>query len=224
MTEDEIRDSCAAVRAARDGNPHPVVAPRSPRPAPGRRSGSTASCRAGGESRERAPPSPGTRRPSPDRSAGWVTPASPRSPSTRPRTNPTSPGSCASSARRSGPCCDRGRACTDTEEHTDVERTPTDMSQAFPDRHRSMRRSRGLGHAPWVATGIVRCRFDRRRRERLGCVREELGRIVRHRLVRIDLPIRLRQWVNHAMSQPARRSVRRALRGRRGSDRHPAGA
>jgi hypothetical protein len=26
------------------------------------------------------------------------------------------------------------------------------------------------------------------------------------------------------MSQPARRSVRRALRGRRGSDRHPAGA
>ena len=73
--------------------------------------------------------------------------------------------------------------------------------------------SSGFGHASRVATGIVRCRFDRCGRKRLGCVREQLGRIVGHRLVRVDLPIRFGQRVNHAMSQPARRG--RARRGRR---------
>jgi hypothetical protein len=52
------------------------------------------------------------------------------------------------------------------------------MSEALPRPSRLMRGSGGLGHTPWVATGIVRCRFDPRRWERLGCVGEQLGRIV----------------------------------------------
>jgi hypothetical protein len=72
--------------------------------------------------------------------------------------------------------------------------------------------SSGFGHAPRVTTGIVGVRFDRRGRERLGCVREQLGRVVGHRLAGVDLPIRLRQRFNHAMSQPARRPDGRAVR------------
>ena len=70
-----------------------------------------------------------------------------------------------------------------------------------------------FGHAPRVAPGIVRCRFDRCRGKRLRCVGKQLGRIVRHRLVRIDRAIRLRHWFHHEKSQPVRRTGRRALRG-----------
>lgn len=61
-----------------------------------------------------------------------------------------------------------------------------------------------LGHAAGVAAGIVRGRFDRRRRKRFRCVGKQLGWVVRYRLVRIDRA-RLWEWRNHAMSKPAGR-------------------
>ena len=69
-----------------------------------------------------------------------------------------------------------------------------------------------LRHASRVAAGIIRRRFDRCRRELLGRVREQLGRIVRHRLARDDLPTGLQQRFNHVMSQPARRPMQRLVR------------
>ena len=71
-----------------------------------------------------------------------------------------------------------------------------------------LRRSGGLGHAAGITTGIVGRRFDRRGRERLGCVGQQLGRIVRHRLLRVDLRTRPRQGGIHVPSEPVRRTER----------------
>jgi len=65
-----------------------------------------------------------------------------------------------------------------------------------------------LGHPTGVAPRIVRGRLDGCGRKWLRCVGEQLPGVVRHGLVRIDLRIRLRQWRNHATSQPVRRPDR----------------
>ena len=65
--------------------------------------------------------------------------------------------------------------------------------------------SSGLGHAARVAAGIIRGGFDGRGRKRLRCVGKQLSRVVRHRLIGIDDPVRLRKWRDHVTSQPARR-------------------
>lgn len=68
-----------------------------------------------------------------------------------------------------------------------------------------------FGHAARVATGIVRCRFDRRRGERLGGVGQQCCRIVWRRLVRVDLRVGLGQRGDHAVSQPARPTQRQCV-------------
>jgi hypothetical protein len=81
-------------------------------------------------------------------------------------------------------------------------RTVTPGAEAA-DRLLSTLASRRLGHATRVAARIVRCCFDRRGRQGLRCVGKQLGRVVWHRLIRINR-IRLREWRNHGMCKPAR--------------------
>ena len=60
-----------------------------------------------------------------------------------------------------------------------------------------------LGHAAGIAAGIVRCGFDRCRRQRLRRVGEQLRGIVWHRLTGIDDRIRFSRCCGHAKSEPA---------------------
>jgi hypothetical protein len=60
-----------------------------------------------------------------------------------------------------------------------------------------------LRYTAGIATGIVRCGFDRWRRQRLWRVGKQLRGIIWHRLVRIDDRVRLRRWRAHATSEPA---------------------
>jgi len=60
-----------------------------------------------------------------------------------------------------------------------------------------------LGNAPRFAAGIFGGRFNGRGRKWLRGVGQQLRRIVGDRLVRIDDRVRLREWLNHALSQPA---------------------
>jgi hypothetical protein len=60
-----------------------------------------------------------------------------------------------------------------------------------------------LGNPARVSAGIVRCCFDRRRREGLRGVGEQLSWVVGHRLIGIDR-VRLRKRHNHVTSKPAR--------------------
>jgi hypothetical protein len=61
-----------------------------------------------------------------------------------------------------------------------------------------------LGYAAGVAAGIVRCGFDRWRRQRLWRVGEQLRGIIWHRLIRIDDRVRLRRWRAHARSEASK--------------------
>ena len=61
-----------------------------------------------------------------------------------------------------------------------------------------------LRYAAGVAAGIVRCGFDRWRRQRLWRVGEQLRGIVGHRLIRIDDRVRLRRWRAHATSEASK--------------------
>jgi hypothetical protein len=81
----------------------------------------------------------------------------------------------------------------------------------FVHRRWRMDRSGGLRHAARVAAGIVRCRFDRGGRQWLRCVGKQLARIVGNRRIWIDARDRFRQWVDHGMSQPARRAEYRSI-------------
>jgi hypothetical protein len=74
--------------------------------------------------------------------------------------------------------------------------------------------SRRLGHPTRVAARIVGCCLDRRGRQGLRCIGKQLGRVVGHRLIRINR-IRLREWRNHGMSKPARRVNCRSRTGTR---------
>ena len=60
-----------------------------------------------------------------------------------------------------------------------------------------------LRYTAGIAAGVIRCGFDRWRRQRLLRVWKQLRRIVGHRLVRIDDRVRLREWRAHAKSEPA---------------------
>jgi hypothetical protein len=64
-----------------------------------------------------------------------------------------------------------------------------------------------LRYTAGIATGIVRCGFDRWWRQRLWRVGKQLRGIVWHRLIRIDDRVRLRRWRAHATSELSERDV-----------------